>query len=131
MKETKNLKENLIEQIEELDVVFKMSLLSDIISYDGTFSDDYDYYENDEEFFETFYQGEVLKAVTAAVRGEYNPRDRFVKINAYGNLDSLDFDDVDNEIICIADEIADWIIENPNILNLSDYGIELPDDFDE
>ena len=45
-----------------------MQLISELNSYDGCF-EHYNYYENDDYFFETFYSGNAIEAVRAAYYG--------------------------------------------------------------
>lgn len=45
-------------------------------------------YSNDEDFFNTFFSNDVLKAVQAVSYGSYNYTDKYVQFNGQGNLDS-------------------------------------------
>lgn len=47
-------------------------------------------YENDDDFFETYFAGRITDAVRAAKQGEYNFSDPYVCFNGYANLDSMD-----------------------------------------
>lgn len=79
-------------------------------------------YSNDEEFFNTFFNGKVLDAVRAVAYGEYNYTNDYVIFNGYGNLES--FNDPSNHVDI--SEIAEDIMENPE-----DYDIELEEDEEE
>lgn len=81
-------------------------------------------YSNDEDFFSTFFDGDIMGAVRAISYGEYNYSSDYVKFNGYGNLET--FDNPENEIDL--EEIAEDILENE-----SDYSwlIELEDDDEE
>lgn len=46
-------------------------------------------FNNDEDFFNTFFDGKVIEAVRAVSFGEYNYSDEYVKFNGYGNLESF------------------------------------------
>ena len=46
-------------------------------------------WENDEEFFQMFFEDRVLEAVRAVSYGDYNYMDKYVRVNGYGNLESL------------------------------------------
>lgn len=84
-------------------------------------SDD-EIYINDEDFFNTFFDGKVLEAVRAVSYGEYNYSHEYVKFNGYGNLESFD-DPSDNVDL---KSIAADILENPE----NYYGIELEECFE-
>lgn len=78
------LKEYLLENVEDL-----IRLVNEINSYSGAL----EYlivYENDEEFFNLFFQNNPIEAVRAALYGNYNYNDEYVKFNGYDNLESLE-----------------------------------------
>ena len=85
------------------------SIVSDINSYDGYF-DDIQWWDNDEDFFETFYGDDILGAVRAVCYGEYSYTDEYVRINAYGNLETTNF--IQSELEDNIDDIVEHIIEN-------------------
>jgi hypothetical protein len=66
-------------------------------------------HDNDEDFFEMYFENDVIGAVRAASYGEYNFNDKYVKFNGYANLESFDTvaDHVD------LDDIANNILESP------------------
>lgn len=88
-------------------------------SYNGCL-DYLDYYENGEDFFNTFFQT-MDEAVRAVCYGEYNYTDEYVIINAYGNCDSCSemeyyslledsVDDIANNLVELWDEgVDDWL----------------------
>ena len=45
------------------------------------------YYQNDEEFFDTFFANKPMDAVRAVQYGEYNYCDDYVKFDGYGMLE--------------------------------------------
>src|SRR5690606_23695390 len=75
---------------------------------------DSDVYENDEEFFETFFQGKTMDAVRAISFGEYRYSDTYVKFNGYANLETTSYleDFIDTS------ELAEYIHENPEDLDI-------------
>lgn len=79
-------------------------------SYDGAF-EDLDYWENGEDFFQTFYANNIDEAVRAVCYGEYNYNDEYVRINAYGNLESANESDIEDEIGYWAADIIDKLID--------------------
>lgn len=66
-------------------------------------------YENDDEFFETFFNGKTIDAVRAVCYGEYHYYDTYVKFNAYGNLESSDSLD---SLIYDDSDLYDYIVDN-------------------
>lgn len=86
-----------------------MSIISDINSYDGNF-DDMQWWENDEDFFDTYYADDIMGAVRAVCYGEYNFTDEYVRINAYGNLETTNY--IQDELEGYVDEIVDHLVEN-------------------
>ena len=65
---------------------------------------------NDEDFFNLFFEGKPMEAVRAASYGHYNYADDWVWFNAYGNLESGDYE----EQLPLRDgeEMAEWYIDN-------------------
>jgi hypothetical protein len=80
------LKAKLMEDVTEEEL---LSMSREVNGYDGSL-DWLRYESNDDEFFSCYFGGNVLEAVRAVCYGEYNYTDEYVKINAYGNLESID-----------------------------------------
>jgi hypothetical protein len=80
---------------------------------------DNEIFSNDEDFFNTFFDGKVMEAVRAISFGEYQYNHDYVMFNGYANLES--FDNPINNIDIAA--IAADILENPE-----NYDIELEDE---
>lgn len=79
----------MIEKLKEKFTVndLKEMLLS-INSYDNRL-DNLDYQENSEDFFSTYYSNNPYEVARAVYYGDYNFNDEYVKINVYGNLESI------------------------------------------
>ena len=86
-----------------------LELVRDINSYDGSL-DWLDYQENDEEFFDIYYNN-ALEAVRAVCYGDYNYTDEYVKINAYGNLESCGSYELEEELKDNIEEITKRLID--------------------
>lgn len=118
------IKEAMIEK-EDL-----MSIISDINSYDGNF-DDIQWWENDEDFFNTFYGEDIMEAVRAVCYGDYTFTDEYVKINAYGNLETTNY--IQDELEGYVDEIVDHLADNweefKDTINLTSETKELIDEY--
>lgn len=65
---------------------------------------------NDEDFFNTYFEGKPMDAVRAASYGNYNYNDDWVWFNAYGNLESGCFEG--DLPLLDAEEMAEWFIEH-------------------
>lgn len=65
---------------------------------------------NEEDFFNTFFEGKPMEAVRASFFGHYRFADDYVWFNAYGNLDSGTYEE---ELpLRDANEMAEWFIEH-------------------
>lgn len=104
------------------------SIVMDINSYDGYF-DDMQWWDNDEDFFETFFGTAIMDAVRAVCYGEYNYTDEYVKINAYGNLETTNY--IQDELEGYVDDIVEHIIDNWSELNNIDVSQETKDMIEE
>lgn len=69
-----------------------------------------DFWENDEEFFNTFFDN-PMDAIRATYYGNYNYNDDYVKFNGYGNIDSYSEYERIEEIKDNIDDIVDNLIE--------------------
>ena len=69
-----------------------------------------DFWENDEEFFNTFFNN-PMEAIRATYYGNYNYNDDYVKFNGYGNIDSYSEYERIEEIKDNIDDIVDNLIE--------------------
>ena len=108
------VKKYLLENEEVLkDVVYSIN------GWDGYF-DNLDYQENDEEFFNTYFEGKPMEAVRASYYGYYKFMDDYVKINVYGNLESKQEYQVIEEMKDYIDEIVDHLIEEKENIDVYD-----------
>jgi hypothetical protein len=78
-------------------------------------------YNNDEDFFNTFFDGKVMEAVRAVSFGEYRYNDDYVTFNGYANLESFNSPGDRVDISAIAEDI----LESPE-----NYDIELNEVFE-
>jgi hypothetical protein len=109
----------IIKHLESLDD-------SELVSMHNTYCQnnqdpDGEIYNNDEDFFTTFFDGKLMEAIRAVSYGEYNLQDDYVIFNGYANLES--FNDPSGHVDLSA--IASDILESPG-----DYDIELEDCFE-
>lgn len=99
------VKAYLLENADQLN-----SLVSEINSYDGSL-EHLEAYENDDEFFNTYFSGKPMEAVRAAQFGEYNYHDDYVKFDGYGNLVSYSNYEYQNELEENIDDIVERVVE--------------------
>ena len=114
----KKMKEEVKKYLLENEEVLKDVVYS-INGWDGYF-DNLDYQENDEEFFNTYFEGKPMEAVRASYYGYYKFMDDYVKINVYGNLESKQEYQVIEEMKDYIDEIVDHLIEEKENIDVYD-----------
>ena len=79
----------MIEKLKEkLTIDDLKEMLLSINSYDNRL-ENLDYQENSEDFFSTYYNNNPYEVARAIYYGDYNFSDEYVKINVYGNLESI------------------------------------------
>lgn len=93
------LKHYLLTHFEELD-----ELVTAINAYNGEL-EHLMVYENDEEFFETFFNNKPMEAVRAAQYGDYKFNHEYVTFDGYGNLQSYSWFDYNTRLKDRIDEI--------------------------
>ena len=81
-------KELFLEVFESISFPLKVSLWN---MYAREENPDEEIYDNDEDFFNTFYEGKPADAVRAASYGDYRYYDDYVWFNGYGNLVSANY----------------------------------------
>ena len=86
-----------------------LEVVSELNSWNGCL-ENLDFWENDEEFFNTFFDN-PMEAIRATYYGNYNYNDDYVKFNGYGNIDSYNEYKRIEEIKDNIDDIVDNLIE--------------------
>ena len=107
-----NLKSYLLENVEEAKQAIR-----ELNAWDGSL-DHLAVHENDEEFFNTYFDGDVAGAVRAISFGDFVYGDDLIRFNGYGNLETLNNYQYEEEIEAEIDEIVDLIIEKQAHLSL-------------
>lgn len=105
---------------EEVSVRDLEGMVRECSSYDGSL-EEYYYYNNDEEFFTANFNDDMMEAVRAVCFGHYNYTDDYVRVNAYGNLDSLPEYDYEDEMEDNKEEIVERYIEMLEDNSVSEY----------
>ena len=114
MKNYENIKNYLLNHIDEIG-----GIISDINSIDGSL-DYLEYYENNEEFFNTFFYNNPMEAVRSEYYGDYNYCDKYVKFDGYGNLKSVDDYELEKEYKYYIDDITKSLLEHYQEMILCD-----------
>ena len=84
-----------------------LEMVKDINGYNGCF-EHLEYWENDEVFFNTFYYHNPMEVARAVFYGDYNFNDDYVRINAYGNLETIHRYTLDDYL---TDEVEDILLK--------------------
>ncbi|AXH71048.1 hypothetical protein BSP38_006 [Bacillus phage BSP38] len=110
----KKVKAYLLNNMEELkDVVREVNSWNSGLEH-------LDYQYNDEDFFNTYFEGKPMEAVRAAHYGDYHYMDDYVKFDGYGNLKSVSEYDMEEELKESIDEIMNALESDFPNLCLSD-----------
>ena len=86
-----------------------LDVVSELNSWNGCL-ENLDFWENDEEFFNTFFNN-PMEAIRATYYGNYNYNDDYVKFNGYGNIDSYSEYERIEEIKDNIDDIVENLVE--------------------
>lgn len=92
---------------------------SELVSIHNTYCSEANYnddeiYSNDEDFFNTFFDGRPYEVARSCFYGDYNYSHDYVVFNGYGNLES--FNSPEDKIDF--DGIANYILENPEAFDI-------------
>ena len=105
MEKFENIKNCLLGNEEEL-----RSIVQEINNFNGSL-DNLNFYENDEDFFNTFFADNPMEVARATFYGNYKYCDQYVRFNGYGNLESFDEYEAMKEIKSYIDDIVTSLLE--------------------
>ena len=125
MKKFEKIKNYLLGNEEEL-----RSIVQEINSYNGSL-DNLNFYENDEDFFNTFFADNPMEVARATFYGNYKYCDQYVRFNGYGNLESFDEYEAMKEIKAYIDDIVTCLLECWEELYIDDQLVELLEEEEE
>ena len=114
----KQIENYLIENVDVLEEVVR-----ELNGWNGCL-DHLEVYSNDEDFFDMMYEGKPMDAVRASYYGDYNYMDDYVKINGYGNLESLSEYSYKEELKESVGEVVNEIIQNRSNISIDDEELE-------
>ena len=117
-----NLVSEKIKEVLSNDENILVSTLQEINCTNGNF-ENLQFYNNDEDFFDTYFNNNPYEVARATFYGDYRFNDDYVYFNAYGNLASFNYI---NEFVSDSDieDITEDIISNYSSYDL-DYSIEV------
>lgn len=117
-----NLVSEKIKEVLSNDENILVSTLQEINCTNGNF-ENLQFYNNDEDFFDTYFNNNPYEVARATFYGDYRFNDDYVYFNGYGNLVSFNYI---NEFVSDSDieDITEDIINNYNSYDL-DYSIEV------
>ena len=114
MKIYEEIKNYLLNHVDEIrDIVIEINSIDNSLNY-------LEYYENDEEFFNTFFYNNPTEAVRSAYYGDYNYCDNYVRFNGYGNLESFNDYDLEKEYKEYIDDIIKSFLEHYQQISICD-----------
>ena len=114
MKIYEEIKNYLLNHVDEIgDIIIEINSIDGSLDYLA-------YYENDEEFFNTFFYNNPTEAVRSAYYGDYNYCDDWVKFDGYMNLKSVDDYELEKEYKDYIDDITKSLIEHYQQISICD-----------
>ena len=125
MKNFESIKNYLLGNEKEL-----LNIVQEINSYNGSL-DNLNFYENDEEFFNTFFADNPMEVARATFYGNYKYCDQYVRFNGYGNLESFDEYEAMQEVKSCIDDIVTCLLECWEELYIDDQLVELLEEEEE
>ena len=114
MEKYTNIKNYLLNHVNEIG-----EIVSEINCLDGSL-DFLEYWENDEEFFNTYFYNNPMEAVRSSFYGDYKFCDKYVKFNGYCNLISANEYELELEYKNYIDDIVNSLLEHYDKISLSD-----------
>jgi hypothetical protein len=114
--------------LNDMDVL--KQVVGEINSWDGSL-EHLDVHENDEEFFNSYFEGRPAEAVRATFYGDYRYADDYVRFNGYGNLESLTDYQLEEEMKSYIDDIILELINKRQYLSLDPDIEDLLDEEDD
>lgn len=88
-----------------------------------------DVWENNEDFFNCMYRNNIMEAIRATCFGNYDYNDDYVRMNAYGNVESLNQWELDCEVVESIRDIARAILENYENIDVNEEIVEIVEEY--
>ena len=119
-------KENLLNEIKGL-LLNDLNTLKDVVRELNSWNACLDYldvYSNDEDFFNTFFEGKPAEVAKAIYYGDYNYADDYVKFNGYGNLETFSEYDYEELLEENIEEITENLIEYAEYISIDNEELD-------
>ncbi len=116
---SKELREAIREYLlDNIDVA--KSLVQDLNGWNGCL-DYLDYYENQEYIWSEFFRDDLDKFARCIYYGDFNYNDEYFRFNAYGNIETLNEYDIEDEIKDNIDDIINNLENEATNINIQEY----------
>ena len=121
-----NIKNYLLKYVDELgDLITEINSIDNSLEY-------LEYWNNDDDFFNTFFSNNPNEAVRSAYYGNYNYCDEYVRFNGYGNLESFNKWQLEREYKEYIDDIVKSLLEHYQEISICDKElIKLIEEYEE
>ena len=117
MKNYEDIKDYLLDHVNEIgDIVSEINSINGSLEY-------LEYWDNDEEFFDTFFHNDPMEAVRSSYYGDYNYCDDYVRFNGYANLESFNDWELEKEYKEHIDDIVKALIEHYQEISIYDNNL--------
>lgn len=114
MKNYEEIKDYLLNHVDEIgDIIIEINSIDSSLDF-------LEYWNNDEEFFNTFFYNNPSEAVRSSYYGDYNYCDEYVKFDGYGNLKSVNEYGLEKEYKDYIDDITKSLIEHYQQISICD-----------
>ena len=114
MKNYDEIKDYLLNHVDEIrDIIIEINSIDNSLQY-------LEYWNNDEEFFNTFFYNNPTEAVRSAYYGNYNYCDEYVKFNGDGNLESFNYWQLERKYKEYINDIVNSLIEHYQEIGITD-----------
>ena len=118
----KKIREYLLNDVEELEII-----VSEINGWDGSL-DWLEAYENDEDFFDMFFAN-TMEAVRSVCYGNYDYSDDLVRFDSYGNLESFNRWEYEEELKDYIDDIMERLLSVYHKIDIEEELTELIEEY--
>ena len=105
-----NLKKQIVSEINAMSQS-DLIALNNIYAREIQGNFDNEIWDNDEDFFYSFFENSLMEAVRCISYGDYRYMDKFVKFDGYGNLETFNYFGM-NDLCELPETMAEDIINN-------------------
>ena len=118
MKIYEEIKDYLLNHIDEIgDIIIEINSIDNSLDF-------LEYWNNDDDFFNTFFYNNPTEAVRSAYYGDYNYCDDYVRFNGYGNLESFNDYDLEKEYKEYINEIVNALLKHYQEIGITDDNLK-------